>query len=101
SRSGVPANAAKVASKARRFMPGLPRLAEGVRPGSFSLTFVMPDHLFDLLLDRIEVEGSRVLHRRIVHRGRRQLPDELLDHDEAPELAGKELVHVAGGADVE
>src|SRR5262245_30949113 len=59
------------------------------------LSRVLPDQLVDLLLHRLEIEGSRVLHRRIVDRGGRQLPNELLDLDEAPELAAKELVHVA------
>src|SRR6516165_9009245 len=65
------------------------------------LTLVVLDHLLDLLLHRIEVEGSRVLHRRVIDCCQRQLLDELLDQDEAPELTGEEVVHVAGGAGVE
>src|SRR5262245_49511372 len=50
------------------------------------LPLPVPDGLVDLLLDRVEVERRRVLHRRIVDRGRRQLPDGLLNDHEAPEL---------------
>ena len=66
----------------------------------FLLTWAVLDHLLDLLLHRLEVEGSRVLHRRIVDRRLRQLRDVLLDQDEAPELAGEEVVAVAEGAGV-
>src|SRR5215831_15689003 len=64
------------------------------------LTFAVPDHLLDLLFHRIKVEGGRVLHRRIVDRRQRQLLDKLLDHDEAPELTGEEVVGIARGAGV-
>jgi hypothetical protein len=53
------------------------------------------DHLLDLLLHRVEVEGSRVLHRRVVDGRQRQFLDILLNHDEAPEFAGVEVVPVA------
>jgi hypothetical protein len=36
------------------------------------LPFSVPDHLLNLFLHRIEVEGSWVLHRRIVDRRQRQ-----------------------------
>src|SRR5215510_12890489 len=58
------------------------------------LTWTVLDHLIDFLLHRLEVEGSRVLHWWIVDRRLRQLRNILLDHDEAPELAGVEVVHV-------
>src|SRR5215510_2015880 len=64
------------------------------------LTWAVLDHLLDLLLHRLEVEGSRVLHRRIVDRRQRQLLDELLDQDEAPELAREEVLAVPEGAGV-
>ena len=53
------------------------------------------DHLVDFCLDRLEVEGRRSLHRRIIDRRLRQLRHLLLHEDEAPELAGIEVVHVA------
>src|SRR5215471_14922354 len=84
-----------VAAPCRSRMP-----ARGVRHTGYRLLpFAVLDHLLDLLLHRIEIEGSRVLHRRIVNRRQRQFLDILLDHDEAPELTGEEVVHVAGGAD--
>src|SRR5262249_50409340 len=61
-------------------------------PAAWLLPFAVPEHLLDLLLYRIEVEGRRVLHRRIIDRRRCQLLDKLLDHDEAPELTGEEVV---------
>src|SRR5262245_51895222 len=64
------------------------------------MTWPVFSHLLDLLFHRIEVEGSRVLHRRIVDRRQRQLLDVLLDHDEAPELTGEEVVRIARGAGV-
>src|SRR5919204_5646963 len=36
--------------------------------GNSLLSFAVLDHLIDLLLHRIEIEGSRFLHRRIVDR---------------------------------
>src|SRR5262245_30749784 len=39
--------------------------------GNFLLTWAVLDHLLNLLLHRIKVEGSRVLHRRIVDRRQR------------------------------
>src|SRR3989442_2877313 len=59
------------------------------------LPFAVLDHLLDLLLHRIEVEGSRILHRRIINRRQRQLLDILLDQNEPPELSGEEVVAVA------
>src|SRR5215470_2073035 len=74
----------------------------GVRHTSYRLlTFTVLDHLLDLLLHRIKVEGSWILHRRIVDRRQRQFLDILLDHDEAPELTGEEVVHVATALVVE
>src|SRR5262249_24721342 len=69
--------------------------------GSYRLlTFAVPDHLLDLLLHRIEIEGCRVLPRRVVDRRLRQLCDVLLNHDEAPELTGEEADGIARGAGV-
>src|SRR5262245_158506 len=74
----------------------------GVRhPTDLVLTFADLDHLLDLLFHRIKVEGSWILHRRIVDRRQRQFLDILLDHDEAPELTGEEVVHVATALVVE
>src|SRR5262245_51736000 len=85
----------------------LPVLGEGAGRTSAArwtsdllLTRAILDHLLDLLLHCLEVEGSRVLHRRIVDRGQRQLLDELLDQDEAPELAREEVLAVPEGAGV-
>src|SRR6185503_12874791 len=55
----------------------------------------------DLFLDRRQVEGSWRLHRWIFDRRLRQLRDFLLDHDEAPEFACKELVHIAARGFIE
>src|SRR5262245_47475456 len=59
--------------------------------GHGSLAFLRLHHGLDLLLHLIEVEGGRVLHRRIVDRRHRQLPDVLLDLDKTPELARVEV----------
>src|SRR5262245_61064723 len=67
---------------------------------SLLLTWTVLDHLLDLLLNRLEIERCRVLHRRIVDRRQRQLLDELLDQDEAPELAREEVLAVPEGAGV-
>ena len=64
---------------------------------SFSLTWTVLDHLLDLLLYRLEVERSRVLHRRVFDCSLRQLSDVLLDLDEAPELPGKEVIAIPEG----
>src|SRR5262249_35045304 len=70
-------------------------------PGQIlSLTWTVLDQLVDLLLHRIEVEGRRILHRRIVDRRERQLLDKLLDQHEPPELACVEVVAVAERATV-
>src|SRR5436305_8283979 len=53
------------------------------------------DRLLDLLFDSIQVEGSRILHRRIVNRRKGQFLDHLLNKDEPPELASKEVIHIA------
>src|SRR5690348_12808365 len=52
------------------------------------------DRRFDLLPDRVEIEGSRVLHRRIVDRGKRQFLHLLLYAHEAPEFPSVEVIHV-------
>src|SRR5262249_19821690 len=82
------------------------------RPGWSSLRFsvrlrrsiLLPrtvlGHLLDLSLHRLEVERSRVLHRRITDCGLRQLRDVLLHHDEATEFSGKEVVAITEGAGV-
>src|SRR5262249_18504341 len=59
------------------------------------------DHLLDLGFYSFEVERSRGLHWRELDGSLRQFCDVLLDHHEAPELPGKELVHVARRADVQ
>src|SRR5262249_51406402 len=64
------------------------------------LTWAVLDHLVYLLLHCIKVEGRRVLHRWIVDCRLRQLGDVLLDHDEAPELTGEEVVAITPGAGV-
>ena len=53
------------------------------------------DHRVDLLLRGLQVEGSRVLHRRVVDGRFGKFRDLALDEDEPPELAGIELVHIA------
>src|SRR5262245_12656999 len=65
------------------------------------LTRAVLHRLLDLLLHGFKVERSRALHRRVLDRSLRQIRDVLLDHDEAPELASEELVHVTGSADVQ
>src|SRR5262245_30505472 len=67
---------------------------------SVSLTRTVLSHLLDLSLHRLEVERSRILHRRIIDCGLRQLRDVLLHHDEAPEFSGKEVVAITEGAGV-
>src|SRR5262245_65705037 len=49
----------------------------------------------DLLLHRFQIEGSRILHRRIVDGSLRKLSDLLLDQHEPPELPGIEIIHIA------
>ena len=58
------------------------------------LAGVVPDRLIDLLLDRVEVEGCRILHRRVVDGGLREGGHPLLDEDEPPELVGIPIVVV-------
>src|SRR5262245_39283013 len=62
---------------------------------------MVPDRLVDLLLDRVEIERRRVLHRRVVDRRRGEGTDLLLNHDEPPELAAVEVVHVPAALIVE
>src|SRR5256714_3561912 len=64
------------------------------------LTRAVLDHLFDFLLYRLEVERRRVLHRWVFDCSLRQLPHRLLNQDEAPELAGEEVVAVAESTSV-
>jgi hypothetical protein len=59
------------------------------------LPFVCLDHFFDLGLDGRQVEGSWILHWRIVDSGQGQLAHSLLNNDEAPELARIKVIHVA------
>src|SRR5262245_51345425 len=74
----------------------------GTRHSTYRLlTFAVLEHLLNLLLDCIEVEGRRVLHRRIIDRRLRQLCDVLLHHNKAPHLAPEEVVHVATALVVE
>src|SRR5262245_36866133 len=68
--------------------------------GRFLLTRAVLDRLLDLLLHRFEVERSRRLHGREFDGGLRQIPDVLLDHHEAPELTGVEVLAVAEGTGV-
>src|SRR5262245_17217243 len=58
------------------------------------LPFVGLDQFVDLSFHGLEVERSWCLHRRIVDRCLGELGHFLLDHHEAPELAGVEVVHV-------
>ena len=67
---------------------------------SFSLTRTVLDHLLDLLLYRLEVERSRILHRRVFDCSLRQLSDVLLYLDEAPELPGKEVIAIPEGTGI-
>src|SRR5262249_54066813 len=66
----------------------------------FLLTRTVLHHLLDFPFHRLEIERRRILHRRIVNCGLRELSDVLLDHDEAPELAGEEVIAVTEGAGV-
>src|SRR5262245_46332599 len=74
--------------------------ARAFASGRSLLTRMVLDRLLDLLLHRFKVERGRGLHRREFDRGLRQIPDVLLDHDEAPELATEEVVAVTEGAGV-
>src|SRR5207253_5388269 len=62
------------------------------------LAVVFFDHGVNLLLHRVQVEGSRVLHRRVVDGRLGKGGHPLLDEDETPELTGVEVVAVAEGA---
>ena len=64
------------------------------------MTFAVLDHLLDLGLYRFEVERSRSLHRRKLNRGLCQLADVLLNHHEAPEFSGVEVVAITEGTRV-
>ena len=59
------------------------------------LPFVRLDHFLDFGLDGLQVEGSWILHRRIVDGRHGELAHCLLNDDEAPELARIEVIHVA------
>src|SRR5262245_39512177 len=59
------------------------------------LPIMLLDCLVNLGSDRVEVERRRVLHRRIVDRRCRELADVLLNHDESPEFACKEIVAIS------
>src|SRR5690242_2168636 len=59
------------------------------------LRFMLLHQFLDLFLYRLEIEGRRRLHRRIIDGRHRQLTHVLLDHHEAPELACVEVIHVA------
>src|SRR5262245_63208250 len=75
--------------------------ARALASGRSLLTRAVLYRFLNLLLHRFKVERSRTLHRRKFDRGLREISDVLLDHDEAPELPGKEFVHVAGSGDVQ
>ena len=62
---------------------------------SLLVTRLVPDRRVDLPLHGLEIEGSRVLHRRVVNCRQGQFRDFLLNADEPPELASIEVVHVA------
>src|SRR6202050_1862764 len=65
------------------------------------LPFVRLHHLLDLLLDLGEVEGRGLLHRWVVDERLSRRRHGLLHLDEAPELAGHKVVHVAAALVVE
>src|SRR5215831_3381065 len=65
------------------------------------LPFVGLDQFVDLSFHGLKVERSRRLHRRIVDRCLGELGHFLLDHHEAPELAGVKVVHVAAAQGVQ
>src|SRR5581483_11446221 len=67
----------------------------GARPEWLSLAALVAEHLVDLFLDRLQVEGGRVLHRRVLEGRLGQVRHPLLDEDEPPELPGEEVVPVA------
>src|SRR5262245_14049626 len=53
------------------------------------------DHVVDLLLHRIQVEGSRILHRRVADGRLGQVSHRFLNYDETPELAGEKFVAIS------
>src|SRR5262249_6060617 len=55
------------------------------------------DHVLDLLLHRVQVEGRRVLRRRIVDGRPGQVRYFFVDHDEPPHFPAKEIIEVAKG----
>src|SRR5580704_16235402 len=59
------------------------------------LSRMIPDRLVNLLFDRIQIERSGVLHRRIAQRRAGEFRHLLLHQDEPPELSGVEVVTVA------
>src|SRR5439155_3711785 len=64
------------------------------------LAFVLLHHRLDLGLNGVEVEGGRILHRRIVNCRHCRLRYDLLHEHKTPELAGEEIVGVAGRAGI-
>ena len=70
------------------------RLLTRPPPAVSLLPFVALHHFVDLSFHGLEVERGWRLHRRIVDRCLGELGHFLLDHHEAPELAGIEVVHV-------
>lgn len=59
---------------------------------------VRGDGRLALLLSRLQVEGGRLLHRRVFDRVFLELRHPRLHEDEAPELAPHEVVHKGGRA---
>jgi hypothetical protein len=62
---------------------------------------VLLHHVLNLFLYRVAIEGSGLLHRRIVDRRQCQLLNLLLDENKALELTGEDVVDAAGTAGVE
>src|SRR5712671_5599177 len=84
-----------------RNRPRAPRQAHGTSHQAVTLLTRPVLHRFlNLLLHCFKVEGSWSLHWRIFDCGLRQVPDVLLDQDEAPEFAGEKVVAVAEGAGI-
>ena len=65
------------------------------------LAFVGLHQFLDFGFDGIQVEGSWILHRRIVDCRHREFTYRLLYYDEAPKLARHEVVHVAAATVVQ
>src|SRR5262249_50410057 len=73
---------------------------DGVLVGNSLLTWPGFDHLLDLLFHRVEVEGSRGLHRRVIGRPPGPVFDKLLGQDGAAEIPGEEVIAITPGAGV-